>query len=271
MTCGTFTPLHIATLVLGVLLNVALYLFLKNKSRKVQIGVLFLFSLLGISAILFNLLMWGTPLEYLPLHLCSLNALILPFAVLFRKKWSCNLLLLWSLGSYVALILNQGMANAEIFSWTFFFYYFPHVFEAGIPIILFALDLADRDYKTMKSTLGITFICYTLIHFVNVAINSAQIQSPVAPGEIIQVNYMFSVLPNNPLLEFFYAIIPSPYWYMFLAVPIILLYLSWWYFPELLDARKKRKHLKKKLKTVDKYYDEYEKEYTKEIIDKNKH
>lgn len=267
MVWGTFTPLHIATLALGVLLNVALYLFLRKRSRKVQIGVLFLFSLLGLGAITYNLLSWGTPLEYLPLHLCSLNAMLLPFAVLSRKKWACNLLLLWSLGSYIALILNQRMANVEIFSWPFFFYYFPHVLETGIPILLFALDLADRDYKTIKSTLTITFVCYTIIHFINVAINSAQIPSPVDPEEIIAVNYMFSVLPSNPLLQFFYNIIPYQYWYMFLSVPIAILYLSWWYFPELLDARKRRKALKKKLRTVDKYYDEYEEEYTEEIIE----
>lgn len=265
MTWGTFTPLHFATLALGVILNIILYLVLRKRSRKVQIGVLFVFSLLGISAILYNLLTWGTPLEYLPFHLCSLNAMLLPFAVLTRKKWACNLLLLWSLGSYVALILNQGMAATDVFDWPFFFYYFPHVFEAGVPILLFALGLVKRDYKTIKSTLAITFVCYTIIHFINVAINNAQIISPVNPEEIIRVNYMFSVEPNNPLLQLFWTIIPHSYWYMYLSVPVILLYLSWWYLPELLDALKRKKHLKRELKKIDDYYDEYEKQAMRDI------
>lgn len=265
MVWGSFGTTHIITLILGVVINVVLYLLLMKKSRKVQILVLFILSLSGISAILYNLLTWNSPFEYLPLHLCSLNAMLLPFAVLFRKKWCCNLLLLWSLGSYVALILNTSMADAELLSWPFFFYYFPHVLEAGIPILLFALKLVKRDHKTIKSTLIITFVVYTVIHFINVAINSAGIIGP--NGDVIQVNYMFSVTPNNPLLNLFYLIIPSPYWYMYLAVPIILLYLFWWYLPEMLEARRRRTRLRKKLDIVDEYYDEYENEYIDEVIE----
>ena len=264
-TWGSFGKTHIATLIFGVLINVALFLILRKLSRKKQILILFILSFSGISAIIFNLVAWNSPWEYLPLHLCSLNAMLLPFAVLFRKKWCCNLLLLWSLGSYVALILNMSMADAKLLSWPFFFYYFPHVLEAGIPILLFALKLVDRDFKTIKSTLAITFTVYTIIHFINVAINSAGIVGP--SGDIIQVNYMFSVTPNNPLLNLFYLIIPSSYWYMFLAIPVIIIYLGWWYLPELLDYRRKTKRLREKLKAVDEYYEEYEEEYIEEIIE----
>ncbi len=238
---GFFSKTHIATLIFAVLINVIIFFILKKASRKAQIITLFVLSFSGISAIIYNLLAWGSPFQYLPLHLCSLNAMLLPFAVILRKKWCCNLLLLWSLGSYVALILNTSMMDATLVSWPFFFYYFPHVLEAGIPILLFALGLAERDYKTIKSTLAITFISYTVIHFVNVAINSAELTNPA--GEIIKVNYMFSVEANNPLLQIFYLIIPYDYWYMYLAIPIIVLYLGCWYLPEI---RAKLKALKDK-------------------------
>lgn len=238
MTWGSFGLTHIITLVLGVLINVALYFLLKKAPEKVQIGVLFVLSFSGISAIIYNLVTWNSPFEYLPLHLCSLNAMLLPFAVWFRKKWCCNLLLLWSLGSYVALILNMSMAAAELTSWPFFFYYFPHVLEAGIPILLFALKLAEKDPKTIKSTLIITFSVYTVIHFINVAINNAEIVSP--NGNLIAVNYMFSVTPNNPVLNLFWSIIPHAYWYMYLAIPVIIIYLGCWYLPELIKARKSK-------------------------------
>lgn len=265
MIWGSFGKVHIATLIAAILINVVLFLFLRKKSRRTQILVLFVLSLSGIGAIIFNLVAWNSPWEYLPLHLFSLNAMLLPYAVLTRKKWACNLLLLWSLGSYVALILNTSMADAKLLSWPFVFYYFPRVLEAGIPILLFALDLVDRDTKTIKTTLSITLVVYTIIHFINLAINSAGILGPT--GEIIQVNYMFSVTPNNPLLNFFYLLIPSPYWYMFLTLPIIFLYLFWWYLPEMLDDRRRKKYLKMKLKAVDEYYDEYYDEYVDEIIE----
>ena len=239
MTWGSFGATHIVTLIFAVLINVLLFFILKKMNQKTQIIILTILSFSGISAIIYNLVTWNSPWEYLPLHLCSLNAMLLPFAVVFRKKWACNLLLLWSLGSYVALILNMNMATAELTSWPFFFYYFPHVLESGIPILLFALKLAEKDYKTIKSTLIITFSVYTIIHLINVAINSANILGP--NGDIIQVNYMFSVTPDNPVLQLFYSIIPSSYWYMYLAIPIIILYLCCWYLPQIITAVKNKK------------------------------
>ena len=110
---------HIITLVFGVLINLGLYFLLKKAPEKVKIGVLFVLSFAGISAIIYNLVTWKSPFEYLPLHLCSLNAMLLPIAVFTRKKWACNLLLLWSLGSYIALILHTtgGMDQANLCSW----------------------------------------------------------------------------------------------------------------------------------------------------------
>lgn len=277
MTWGTFSTLHIITLVLSVAINIALYFILRKQTRRVQIITLFILSFAGVGAILFNLLAWGSPWEYLPLHLCSLNAMLLPVAVLTRNKKICNLLLLWSLGAYIALILNYAMGDIEIFSWTFFFYYFPHTLEAGIPILLFALGLVDRDYKTIKSTLIVTFVSYTIIHFINLAVNSAGFVDP--EGERIVVNYMFSLSPTNPFLKLIWGIwatitsifpfaIGPEYFYMILALPVVLIYLGWWYLPELLDARRKRKIFKSKLDAVDEFYDEYEEEYIEEIIDR---
>ena len=92
MKWGFFTPQHILTLILAAAMITGLYYILKNKSHKIQTAVLFLLSLSGIAAIIYNLVTWGSPLEYLPLHLCSINALILPVAVLTRNKTLGNLL-----------------------------------------------------------------------------------------------------------------------------------------------------------------------------------
>ena len=228
MVWGTFGWVHWISLLVGVLLNVGLYFLLRNRSETVKTVVLGVLSFAGIGAILFNLLTWGSPLEYLPLHLCSLNALALPVAVFTRSKTVGNVLLLWSLGAVAALLLNHASANFEILSWTFFFYYFPHVLECGIPILLFKLKMVKLSARCIWSTLAITLTCYTVIHCVNVWLNDycAAHQILDWAGNVIQVNYMYSITPDNTLLHLFYGIIPHSYWYMLLVVPIAAVYLG---------------------------------------------
>lgn len=240
MTWGFFTPTHILTLVLAAAMLLALYYGLKNKSQKVQTMVLFPLSLSGIAAIVFNLLHWGSPLEYLPLHLCSINAMLLPFAVLTRSKTLSNLLLVWCLGALVALIANFEMAETELFGVAFNFYFFPHVFEFGIPVLLFKLGLTKKDPECIGSTLTITMFLYTLVHLLNVVIN----RYCAAVGNGIRVNYMFSVEATNPLVALFHRVIPLAYWHMYLVIPIVLVYLMIVYAPEL-SARRHTAHLRR--------------------------
>ena len=225
---GTFGITHLLSLVVAILLNVGLYFLLKRRSRRVQLTVLGVLSFAGIAAILFNLLRWGSPLEYLPFHLCSLSAMLLPIAVLTRKRIPCNLLLLWSLGAFVALVLNYSVAEAELFSWTFFFYYFPHALECGIPILLFKLGLSELSPRCILPTVGITLAAYTAIHAINLAVNRYCLTHNVfnPSGELVQVNYMFSITPENPLLALFYQWIPHPYWYMLPVIAVVVLYLG---------------------------------------------
>lgn len=243
MTWGTFGIVHIITIILTPLLNIALYFALKGRSRRTQMIVLGILSFSGIAAMLFNLLTWGSPLEYLPLHLCSLNALVLPFAVLLRSEKLGNLLLLWSLGALFAIIINDASADFKLLSWTFVFYYFPHVLELGIPILLMKLGLVKLKAKCVISTIIITMASYTVIHFINVLVNSYCLKGGVTnpSGEIIQVNYMFSITPANPLLQLFYSIIPYEYWYMYLVVPVVAVYLGVIYGVHWLITRKKNK------------------------------
>ena len=235
MKWGFFTPTHILTLMLAAIMVAGLYYGLKNKSQKVQTMVLFPLSLSGIAAIMFNLLRWGSPLEYLPLHLCSINAMLLPFAVLTRNKTLGNLLLLWCLGALVALVANFEMTEAVLFSESFNFYFFPHVFEFGIPLLLFKLGLVKKDPECIGSTMTITMFLYTLVHLCNLGIN----RYCAVVGNGIRVNYMFSVEPTNPLVALFHQLIPYEYWYMYMVLPIVGLYLMLVYAPEL-TARSRR-------------------------------
>lgn len=241
MQWGSFGPVHIATLVLGAAMITGLYLLLRKASRKVQTWVLGVLSFSGIAAIIFNLLMWDSPLEYLPLHLCSINAMLLPIVVFTRNKTLGNLLLVWCLGALAALVVNMAQAEYELLSWTFVFYYFPHVLEFGIPILLFALGLVEKDPKCLPSTLLITMLIYTGVHLCNVGLNAYCIANHIVDyaGEVIQVNYMYSIIPENPLLALFKQVIPYDYWYMYMIVPILAVYLSLVYLPQMLMKRKR--------------------------------
>ena len=243
MLWGSFGLVHLISLALGAGMVVGLYFLLKGKSERVQLAVLGVLSFAGIGAAIFNLVTWGSPLEYLPLHLCSLSAMVLPFATLLKNKTLSNLLLLWSLGALMALVVNTAQAEFEILSWTFVFYYFPHVLEFGIPILLFKLGLVKKDPKCIWSTIGITFGSYTIIHFINVALNNYFLANQIldSAGNVIQVNYMYSIVPENPVLVIFRNIVPYDYWYMLLALPIVVVYLGAVYAKDLLALYKAKK------------------------------
>ena len=264
MIWGTFTKEHLVSLALATLVNVLIYLILSRNTRSKQIIALFLFSLFGAGVMIYNIVAnSGDIWRNLPLSFMAFNMLLLPFAVLFRERQLCNLLLIWSGTSFIALVFNYDMAHLEILSFEFLIYFTMHMFGAGIPILLFELNLVKRDTRTVFPTLVITFFTYTAVHLANLVINSAN-GWPVMEG----VNYMSTLAPDSSLLNFFHAIIPSPYWYMILALPLILLYMLYWYLPEILDDRRRRKPLRAKLRDIDKFYEEYEEEYIEEIIDK---
>ena len=247
MTWGFFSFAHIVSLVLAIGLNVLLYFLLRKSDDRTKTAVLGVLSFAGIAAIIYNLVTWGSPLEYLPLHLCSLNAMVLPFAVFTRNKTLNNLLLLWSIGALFALLINTSVAETEILSLTFVFYYFPHVLELGIPIMMFALGLVKKDIRCIPSTLGITLSAYTLIHFINVWVNSYALKNNIldSSGNVIRVNYMYSIYPENPLLDIFFKIIPYEYWYMLLSFAIIAVYLGLVYINDIKNIIKDVKNAKK--------------------------
>ena len=242
MKWGSFGIVHIITLILGTLIVLGLYFGLRKASKKAQTVVLGILSFAGIGAIIFNLVTWGSPIEYLPLHLCSINAILLPIVVFTKNKTLGNMLLVWCLGALAALVVNTAPAEFELLSWTFVFYYFPHVLEFGIPILLFALGMIEKHPKYIVSTLIITMLIYTGVHFCNLGINAYLTANNVLDyaGNLIQVNYMYSIVPENPLLVLFKQVIPYDYWYMYMIVPILAVYLSIVYLPQILRSRKKQ-------------------------------
>lgn len=241
----TFGLTHILSLIAAVAMIVGLYFLLKKTNASVQVAVLGVLSFSGLAAIIFNLTActrWGqSPWEYLPLHLCSINAILLPIAVFSRNKTVGNMLLLWSLGALCALVVNRP--DYELFSDVFNFYYFPHVLECGIPILLFKLGLVEKDVKCIGSTIGLTLCIYAFVHLCNLTINSLGLVNPA--GEKILVNYMYSLVPEVGPLGVFWKVVPHEFWYMLVIFPIIALYLLALYAPQILLTVRHKNNISK--------------------------
>lgn len=220
---GSFSAFHIVTIALSLATPVILYYILRSRTQKTQRICLFVLSLSGMAAICYNLLMWGSPLEYLPLHLCSINAIIMPIAIVTANKLLANLLPLFSLGALAAIILNTGQADYVVMSWVFAFYYIPHTLEFAIPFVLLKLGIFKSDTHYILPSVGLTFGIYTFVHFVNVFINSLGISN--GTGSTISVNYMYSISPQGiPLISQIWNICPHEYFYMLFLVPIVALF-----------------------------------------------
>ena len=101
--------------------------------------------------------------------------------------------------------------------------------------MIIKLGLVKKEPKCILSTLALTMLIYTGVHICNEWINDyCRLHDVVnASGDLIRVNYMFSVNPANPLLALFYRFVPYKYWYMYLVVPIVAGYLVVIYAPQL--------------------------------------
>ena len=240
MLWGTFTLAHIISLLIAIVLNFVIFTILKNKNDKIKTLVLLCLSSFGILAIIFNLIAWNSPIEYLPFHMCNINALLIPIALITKNKKIGNLLLLWSVGALIALIVNHSAANFELLSITFLQYYLSHTFEFGIPILIFALKLIPLDAKTIPSTLLISLCILIVVHFINLGLNKyiEIIDLRDWKGDLIVVNYMFTIKPDNPALQFFYDLIPIPFLYVLPIFPIFTIYLLLIYTPIIIKNKK---------------------------------
>ena len=227
---GFFTPTHIITLIIAVLGSVGLYFLIRKRSMRTQTIVLFLFSLLGPITMLNEIIQYApmqSIVRYLPLHLCSFNALLTPILILTKNEFLGNLTPLFSIGSGLAVIFNTIQADYSIFSAVFFLYYTSHVMGCAIPFIMWKLGHFQVRKRYILPCMLTVFVGYTIIHFINVFINTTCAAGNIVDGfgELIWVNYMFSVsTQGNPALEFFWSIIPCEYFYLLTAFPFVLFY-----------------------------------------------
>lgn len=228
---GFFSPTHIATLIIAVVGSVGLYYALRKRSVRTQTIVLFLFSLLGPITMLNEIICYApmqSILRYLPLHLCSFNAILCPIIILTKNEFLGNLTPIFSLGSGLAVLFNSIQADYSIFSAVFILYYTSHVMGCAIPFIMWKLGHFQMRLKYILPCMITILGLYTFSHFINVGINEYCTANQIVDGfgELINVNYMFSVsTQGNPALGFFWSLCPYEYFYMLTTFPLVVVYL----------------------------------------------
>ncbi len=225
-----FSLQHFITIIIAVLIGVILYYFLKKVSDRKRTIVLFVLSLFGWAAIIYNLIYYKSPLTNLPLELCSINAILLPILVLTNNKVLGNIMPVMAVGAFGAIILNFG-CDYPIFSWSFFFYYFPHLMEGVIPWLLVFYKKIKPELKHMFSGILIIIVFYTFAHFINVIITN---------NTEYKTNYMFSMHPSNVILEVVWNMCPHQYWYMFIFSPVLLFLFTIYNIKNIIDKIKNR-------------------------------
>lgn len=228
MQWGSFTPQHIISLIISLAIAFGLHFILRNKKEKTQTIVLFCLSLIGPIALLHDLF-WGlqtSVLLYLPLHICSYNAILTPILVWTKNRFLGNLIPLFGVGAALSLIFNTVQAHYTVFSFVFLFHFLSHTLGYCIPFLMFSLGHVKPHPKYIFPCVGTTFGLYTLSHFANLIVNGILKAQNVldSAGELYQVNYMFSLgHADNPALAFFWSLIPYEYFYMLAVLPIIAL------------------------------------------------
>ncbi len=247
MVWGSFGVVHITSLILAAAAILGGYFLMRKLPARVRHAMMIVLSVPGLYAIVYNLTKWGTPLEYLPLHMCSITAILIPIAILTRNNKIGNVLLLWGLGALAALVINQVAAEYVVGSPAFLVFYIPHVCEVAAVIYLFAFRYVKIRPRYIPSTLVITVGIYTVVHFCNVVINRFCLQNNLInpSGELIQVNYMYSITPEIPFLQMIWDLIPYRYWYMYGMIGIVALYLLLLFVPLWIRELVKRNKMKK--------------------------
>lgn len=242
---GLFGILHLSSLVLAAGIIFLLYFLLKNRSDKTKRIVMFILSLSGMAAVIYNLVTWGSPLEYLPLHLCSINAILLPIVVLTDNRTLGNVMMIWCVGAFLANTMQFYASDwGDLIGPTYLFFYLPHVFECAVPILLVKFGFVKKELSYLPRMLGITAGIYTVIHFVNLALNAYIAKA----GLDFTVNYMYSLDHEGiPILKFLYDLLPFDYFYMYAVTPILLIYLAILYQKEIRLAWKAHKEKRAKV------------------------
>ena len=223
-----FSWQHFLIFALVVVYTIGLFFFLKKRTENVQFNVLFSLSIL--SVLLFawrwRVLLTGqelTPGEYgglLPLELCNIGAFVLPFTVLFKKRF----LFVFSfyinlIGALLAFILVPDALHQRFFFHPQFLDFFIiHANLIAIPFAMIACGWYKFRFKDALFATTLFYILGLILLVINLFLDAIS-----WPGD--HTNYLFIMGPRGfPILNELYDLIAIPFLYLLPLVPIFLGY-----------------------------------------------
>ena len=246
MSYRQWGPFHIFTLICPFILFGILFFTLRKQKMIVRQIVCSCVALVGIVFLILDMTHDTEWLSaHLPFHLCAMNGFMLPFVIMFRNKKLGNMLVLWSVGAIMAMIFNLTEVNYTTDNLNLWIYFISHLVQATLPLTIVLLKIIDYDYRTIPSTLIITFCAYSVCHLINMELNDYYFL--IDDNRVI--NYMFSYThENNPVLMFFYSFLPYPYLYMLPCIPVLFIFECIRYSPQIIKALKNKNLFKKQIK-----------------------
>ena len=229
-----FGPLFFTVFAVFLLILIVASRLLRNKSEKTKalvIAVSCWITLLGFAAYKYALSVdaeyniitadmggfnwWGE----LPIQLCNINLLLIPIAVLTRRRPLLGFcFFVGPIGALMALVLpGNGFDGYSILLPRMLGYYGTHfvIVIAALAIGTFGL------YRPRMRDLPMIVLTIVIIAFAVFCVNLLLRRTGLHP----RANYFFSVeTEGNPLLELFYHLIPLPFLYLLPSIIILTVY-----------------------------------------------
>ena len=158
----------------------------------------------------------------LPLHLCNVNMILIPIAVLFdRRRLMGFSFFMGTLGAALALVLpGTGFDAYSLLLPRMLGYYGTHYMIVIEALALAAFGFFRPRFRDIPAILaesfGITFVAF----LIDLAFRKS--------GLYAYANYFYAYEPakGNPILNLFYSWIPLPYLYLLPSLVILAVYMA---------------------------------------------
>ena len=172
----------------------------------------------------------------LPLHLCNINLMLLPIAVLSRNRSLLSFVFFMApFGAIFAMVMpDVGFYGFSLFEPRVFGYFVTHMLILVSSLILGLLDLYRPKFRDIPMTMVYAFGISFIVFGINMLFRATHVND--------FANYFYTVVPpDGTPLVFFHKLIPVPYLYMIPVMLFLPVYMALVTLPFHLAAKKKEK------------------------------
>lgn len=180
-------------------------------------------------------------LQGLPLQMCGIAAILLPIISVTKNKLLFNFVYFFSLpGTVLAMALDStaSLSFTDIEMWCFFV---PHTLYLVVPLAMILTGYLRPQGKYIKWIFLMVIGFITIAHFTNLIINkivgdmTVNFVFTLFPGDSVAATGEFVELPI--LSQLFHLSGDTPYFYLYLIMPLLLLVFVLLYLPFISKAK----------------------------------